>query len=955
MIYSMHSTKGWMMQRRHWTTLKCLIIFTSIFTATLVSMAQDVPRVRINGRVIDAASKKPIHFVNVFLSNTTIGAATNEQGNYAIVNIPLGSYELIVSAIGYEAKSLIINLNKTEDQTYNFQLRPITLKAPELEVTAAVPKEWRRNLDRFRVYFLGQTSNASKCKLLNPEVLDFEVDEETNTLTATASAPLQIENRALGYHIESHLNEFSFREDNDGKYICSSHFVPLEPRDDKEEKRWKKNRLTAYYGSKRHFFISLAKNNLKDDRFVIRMIPESILNDASQRQQYNEGNIYFNTMEAEDIIIPGQNEFEKRLSFPEYLEVIFTNEDEEKHYPWANLHRGKGQFSWLKMTTSTVTLNTLGILYNPYAVTIDGYMAWERIAEMLPKDFNADEPMMPPPILAQRPPDMIDQSGELTLTQAESISLIKTAQQLALDKNVEEATHTLYRGLRNLGSHAYADTLYQNLKMVMHPAWQKGYEKTDDKGIYLLGVWQRLDPTPATMANERIVEHWQRYDYVMTWYRSPGKLGYDDRGTIYMKYGEPEERLEMAAPRGLYANESWVYRRFGREVVFDFIRKHIAYELIDNLMEISPLTTKQLQYEQVYEFVEPRMNQSLQYAALGSKLLSKMENMSSSFSVQNETGESTGKDQSTPGMTQTANTDMDLISAMQSLQSEMQYEQISFPVSVTSHVKEIKPLQGGLASARFPQRNLTRLEIYYGIPINQLEMDPVDNNMEEADLNISYAVRDTTQYIRIQKNLSRQIQVPAGSDNTGRVYIDQINELLSPGDYLVSVEIENPQSGKSMETTYGIEIPRRDVDALTISDLQLAYDIQPTSQVKRNASYIKGDLSVMPFPSYLITKREAVNLYFEINNLLLAASGQTSYQVEYELRSAVTGMLAILIGEEMTLASSYKNQSINRNTQEYFSVDFSRVEADDYKLVVHVTDEVSGAKQTQEIRIKLVE
>jgi iron complex outermembrane receptor protein len=55
----------------------------------------------IIGKVTDMKSK-PVPGVNVILLNTNYGAATDENGNYKIIDIPSGVYTIEFSAIGYE-------------------------------------------------------------------------------------------------------------------------------------------------------------------------------------------------------------------------------------------------------------------------------------------------------------------------------------------------------------------------------------------------------------------------------------------------------------------------------------------------------------------------------------------------------------------------------------------------------------------------------------------------------------------------------------------------------------------------------------------------------------------------------------------------------------------------------------------------------------------------------------
>ena len=56
---------------------------------------------KITGNILDASSEKPLVGVSVILIDQGIGADTDQNGRYTIINVPLGSYELKTSYIGY--------------------------------------------------------------------------------------------------------------------------------------------------------------------------------------------------------------------------------------------------------------------------------------------------------------------------------------------------------------------------------------------------------------------------------------------------------------------------------------------------------------------------------------------------------------------------------------------------------------------------------------------------------------------------------------------------------------------------------------------------------------------------------------------------------------------------------------------------------------------------------------
>ena len=87
---------------------------------------------RLAGRVTDTATGEPLPFVNVVLMGTTLGAATDIDGYYSIINIPPGNYEVKASAIGYNSVSyqeVKVSIDLTT--TINFQLSEASVELGE--------------------------------------------------------------------------------------------------------------------------------------------------------------------------------------------------------------------------------------------------------------------------------------------------------------------------------------------------------------------------------------------------------------------------------------------------------------------------------------------------------------------------------------------------------------------------------------------------------------------------------------------------------------------------------------------------------------------------------------------------------------------------------------------------------------------------------------------------------
>lgn len=93
---------------------------------------------KIAGRVTDAQTGEPIIGANVIIEGTYLGAATDMNGNYVIINVPPGVYKVKASAVGYKTvikENVKVSIDLTT--TVNFQLEPTVIEIGEEVVVVA--------------------------------------------------------------------------------------------------------------------------------------------------------------------------------------------------------------------------------------------------------------------------------------------------------------------------------------------------------------------------------------------------------------------------------------------------------------------------------------------------------------------------------------------------------------------------------------------------------------------------------------------------------------------------------------------------------------------------------------------------------------------------------------------------------------------------------------------------
>ena len=95
---------------------------------------------KISGKVTDKETGEPLIGANVFIVNTPLGAATDIDGYFDILNISPGTYSVRVQYVGYQTvvvENIIVQTDLTTQ--HDFQLAPSAVELGELVVTAERP------------------------------------------------------------------------------------------------------------------------------------------------------------------------------------------------------------------------------------------------------------------------------------------------------------------------------------------------------------------------------------------------------------------------------------------------------------------------------------------------------------------------------------------------------------------------------------------------------------------------------------------------------------------------------------------------------------------------------------------------------------------------------------------------------------------------------------------------
>lgn len=116
--------------------MKNIYFITIVIFCTTNLLAQELSSY-IYGRVFDFTTKQPIPFANIIVPGTNFGAATNENGYFKIENLPVNTYQVRASVIGYNQLTktdVVIQSGKPAE--VNFELVPQAIELGDVTVTS---------------------------------------------------------------------------------------------------------------------------------------------------------------------------------------------------------------------------------------------------------------------------------------------------------------------------------------------------------------------------------------------------------------------------------------------------------------------------------------------------------------------------------------------------------------------------------------------------------------------------------------------------------------------------------------------------------------------------------------------------------------------------------------------------------------------------------------------------
>jgi hypothetical protein len=341
----------------------------------------------IGGKIIDETTKLPLLGASVFAENTTIGTATNEQG-YFNLRLPNGGYSIVVTFTGYQTETKRVTSGDAGNSEIVFEIKKKERSLEEFIVksTSEVADGLAKYGDFFIENFIGKTANSKQCYIKNKEALKFFYYRRAKRLKILATEPLEIVNDALGYTVKYSLDSFVHEYNTQvSLYTGYPLFQEMQSNDPAQIEKWNAARKTAYNGSILHFMRSMYQKKLKEGGFEIQFIVKNNEKETAILLKNFYGAMNYNLDDSSKTvdIMPRQKE----------VAVIYKNEPSADLYVLENKDASsKFQLSFLSFLPGEyITIEQNGFYFEQKDITINGYWAWEKVADMLPYDFDFNE------------------------------------------------------------------------------------------------------------------------------------------------------------------------------------------------------------------------------------------------------------------------------------------------------------------------------------------------------------------------------------------------------------------------------------------------------------------------------------------------------------------------------------------------------------------------------------
>lgn len=495
--------------------------------------------------------------------------------------------------------------------------------------------------------------------------------------------------------------------------------------------------------------------------------------------------------------------------------------------------------------------------------------------------------------------------GELYQTQKDSkkagevfdqyATTVKTDARVLLQKAVFAAqedslllAETYYLQAVELKDSTSQAIVFDDIKMLFSDQEFENYKKAENKIELITSFWLARDPTPKTPENERVQEHLRRVAFACNYFHKPeSDMRYDDRGLIYVKYGDPSYRyMDMG---GGVSNEDGAMK--ASRVDFDYMK------VLQNESWTYDYVLGDNKDGYVFEFANKSKNgysliQDLREAVMGSVPLegsifggNMIFNGSGVDLMKKIYRDRADVNYAYYGRLAYTTTDAgDFMSTLRDFKERKMLALRGLPAEwykFDRNPPNSIPLQFDHACFR-GENGKTRYEIYYGFPLSSIKFTKSGKYLTKA-FNQEITVRESADKSLYSDSRTIELELEQNKNLDKEQYTGQINFEIPPQRQLPIAHFTVHEPANKQMTLAYWRLPNRNFagDSLMVSDTKFSYLIIPS---REDDPFTRNGLRVVPQTTTKFSKQRPVQVYFEVYNLQPDEKNNVTYKLQCKMQ-----------------------------------------------------------------------
>ena len=534
------------------------------------------------------------------------------------------------------------------------------------------------------------------------------------------------------------------------------------------------------------------------------------------------------------------------------------------------------------------------------------------------------------------------------------------AQFEVLSLGAEAQSGQLYEALEDYVAMLDADerAVYRDLRHVapQEELWAWESAAGPEREALWRAFWNERDSNPATIENERLVEHYRRVMYARVHF-SGGQQPYDRRGEIYIRYGPPDDRRRF------------VFRHYEDPEIPHMLTGNPA---VDAIREKNLLTGYRLQLHDS-EVPFPLMGAIPAVTAVEGAWINARSEMETQPGYVVESWvyvphdlELFFVDTLKDGkfdypLKAVSNFTRDMVRQDRFHPRQRATELIARSPEVYTHDFGGEQLEFAFDAVSFRgEGGSTEVDLTYSIPVWQFG-DITDDMGGRTWLNNLVALRDSLQTPALSRAyrfgpIDRPERQAGNRELQGAAFTLTANLTTPSGVFTAAVEMRDEATKRVGVYKKPVSFSDYSGGGLLISDLKLSTEITPATGP---GPFVRRGLNAVPNPGRLYPRGHLVYVYYEVYNLKTDEDGRTSYETLYEITPmgmpALRNRRARSPGDMQTVMSFFEGEGQAEEEAEFTALDTTDLEAGEYVLTVTLTDRHGDASVSKSVNFMVVE